>query len=574
MLGIVGLHFTAMTAVTLLPDAQLPTPVEVMGRGGLALATLCLATCILAAAVSLMCMERLGQRNTLVSLRRALDAVPGGLAFYDTHDRLRVWNEPFARLTESTGAVPTVGGSRRALIEAAASSGWFADAGADETHWVNELEGRKRPGVSEWRTPEGRWIRHEAMRADDGGAVTVLTDITEQKEAAAAMSAARDAAEAASRAKSAFLANMSHEIRTPLNGVLGVAEVLLRTELTAGQRELVGVIQRSGGVLNGLLADVIDLAKAESGMAELRPERVELGELVASVQELFAGPAAAKGLAFSASVGPGAEAEVNCDAPRLRQLLGALVDNAIKFTDAGAVTLAIERTGERVRFDVRDTGPGLDDTSRALFQRFRQADSSATRRHGGAGLGLAICDEYVRLMGGQLTCDSTVGHGATFSFELELPASTAGLRDAGPDTEEPSPLDRFRVLVVDDNPVNRKVMELILGSAGIDHASVEDGLEAVNAMTTGDFDAVLMDIQMPVMDGLEATRRIRAWEHSVGRRRSPILIVSANCLAEHVQAGRAAGADGHLNKPISAAELLGALQAHMSAPRDAAAAAA
>jgi signal transduction histidine kinase/CheY-like chemotaxis protein len=571
VLGIVGLHFTAMTAVTLMPDSGLAVPAEIMRRGGLALATLGLASFILTAAASLMWMERLGQQNTFVSLRRALNAVPGGLAFYDSSERLRVWNEPFARLMASCGVTVAAGAPRRGMIEAAAAAGWFSEAGGDGAEWVNELEARARPGVSEWRVPDGRWIRHDAFRDNDGGAVTVLTDVTEQKESAAAMAAARDAAEAANRAKSEFLANMSHELRTPLNGVLGIAEVLLRTELSAEQRELVAVIQQSGGLLNGLLSDLIDLAKVEAGMAELRLEPARLEDLVASVQELFAAQADRKRLAFVAHAGPQADGEVECDPLRLRQVLGNLVDNAIKFTEAGEVTLSVERTGERVRFEVRDTGVGLDEAAKAsLFQRFRQVDSSATRRHGGAGLGLALCAEYVSMMGGNLTCDSTPGQGSVFAFELELPALAPVAAGLGPAADGPE-LERFNVLVVDDNPVNRQVLELILGSIGIEHASAQDGREAVAAMTTGEFDAVLMDIQMPVMDGLEATRRIRAWERNTQRRRAPILIVSANCLKEHVDAGRAAGADDHLNKPISAAALVTALETHMAAARRAAA---
>ena len=572
VLGIVGLHFTAMTAISLLPDSTLAVPAEVMNRDGLAVATVALTGMILAAAASLMSMERLGHNNTMTSLRRALDAVPGGLALYDSAERLRVWNEPFARLMESCGASVAVGASRRGLIEAAARSGWFAEADDEPAAVVDELEARVRPGLSEWRIPDGRWIRHQAFRAADGGAVTMLTDVTEQKESAVAMAAARDAAEAANRAKSAFLANMSHEIRTPLNGVLGIAEVLQRTELTADQRELMGVIQQSGGRLNELLSDLLDLAKIDAGMAELRPEPVELDEIAQAMRKLFADRAAEKGLAFEVNVGPGAEAEVACDPLRLRQILTNLIGNAIKFTEAGEVVLSIARNGDLLRFEVRDTGPGLDGDSSALFERFRQADSSATRKHGGVGLGLPICNEYVRMMGGELTCESAPGRGAAFSFEVELPALVPIARPAWAATEEASHLDRFNVLVVDDNPVNRQVMELILGSVGIAHASVEDGLQAVEAMMSGGFDAVLMDIQMPVMDGLEATRRIRAWEREADRPRAPILIVSANCLKEHVDAGRAAGADAHLNKPISAGELLTALEVQMSAVRARAAA--
>jgi signal transduction histidine kinase/FixJ family two-component response regulator len=569
VLGIVGLHFTAMTAVTLTPNPSLVTAGDVMDRGGLAIATGGLAALILIACSSLVLMERLGQRNTFVSVRHALNAVPAGLAFYDSAERARAWNRAYAALMAGCGLRVAEGDTRRSHIEAAAAAGWFADTEADSRRWVAELEGRRRPAGSEFHLPDGRWLRHEAFRTQDGGSVAVLTDVTLEKDAAAAMAAARDTAEAANRAKSEFLANMSHEIRTPLNGVLGIAEVLIRTELSGQQRELVGVIQSSGRLLNGLLTDLLDLARAEAGAIQLRPEPTELADLLTSVKDLFAGSAQEKGLMLKAEIRPGVHGMVDCDPQRLRQVLGNLLNNAIKFTDAGEVTLSASRRGDQVRFEVRDTGAGFAaDQKEALFQRFRQADNSATRKHGGAGLGLAICDEYVRLMGGQIACDSIPEQGSVFGFALELPRLADAAVDQVPDVVAEAPDAAraggdFMVLIVDDNAVNRRVMELILDSVGIGHASVEDGREGVEAMKSGAYDAVLMDIQMPVMDGFEATRRIREWEVDTARPRAPILIVSANCLPQHIDDGRAAGADAHLNKPISAAELVGALQSQM-----------
>ena len=570
VLGIVGLHFTAMTAVTLLPDPRLAMPAEVMGRGGLALATSALAAFVLLAGASLMLMERLGQRSTFVSLRYALDAVPAGLAFFDSADRLQVWNQAYAGLMAGCGLQAEPGAPRRSHIEAAAAAGWFAETEEGPERWVATAAGRTRPGASEFRLPDGRWLRHESFRTDDGGGVAVLTDVTDQKRSEVAMAAARDVAEAANRAKSEFLANMSHEIRTPLNGVLGIAEVLTRTRLSAQQRQLVGVIQQSGALLNGLLTDLLDLARAEAGAVELRLEPVELAGLLTSVRDLFAGSAQEKGLTLRALIDPAVEGLVDCDPQRLRQVLGNLLNNAIKFTEAGEVTLSAARRGGRVRFEIRDSGAGFDAEQKAtIFQRFRQADNSATRKHGGAGLGLAICDDYVRLMGGELTCDSAPGQGSVFSFTLDLPLREAAQPvPAKPEPaarDEAPPVDDFMVLIVDDNAVNRQVMQLILDSVGIGHASAQDGQEGVEAMKTGEFDAVLMDIQMPVMDGFEATRRIREWERSTHRARAPILIVSANCLPQHIDDGRAAGADAHINKPISAAELVGALQSQMQA---------
>jgi signal transduction histidine kinase/AmiR/NasT family two-component response regulator len=482
---------------------------------------------------------------------------------------VQVWTGAYAAFMADCGIAVEAGSPRRSHIEAAAAAGWFPELSPGQPGWVATLGERARGGGSEFHLPDGRWLRHESFSTVDGGGVVVLTDITDQKRSAEAMAAARDAAEAANRAKSEFLANISHEIRTPLNGVLGIAEVLTRTELSAQQSQLVGVIQQSGALLNGLLSDLLDLARVEAGVVELRPEPVQLGELVGSVRDLFAGAAEEKGLTLKAAIDSADLGLVECDPQRLRQVLGNLLNNAIKFTEAGQVTVSAARRGDRVRFDIRDTGAGFDaDQKETIFQRFRQADNTATRKHGGAGLGLAICNDYVSLMGGQLGCDSASGQGSVFSFTLDLPPHEARVEPTAEvvaDAADSATNDDFMVLIVDDNPVNRQVMELILESVGIGHVSAQDGREGVEAMKTGNFDAVLMDIQMPVMDGLEATRRIRDWEQSTQRPRAPILIVSANCLPQHVDDGRKAGADAHINKPISASELVGALETQMRA---------
>jgi signal transduction histidine kinase/ActR/RegA family two-component response regulator len=556
VLAIVGLHFTAMTAVNLLPDSEMAVPAGVMDRMALAAATGGLATMILAAAFSLTWMERMSHHSSLSGLRDALDAMPPGLAFFGPTDQLMTWNRSCAAMLSSCGATAVRGLPRRAVVVAI-----FGAAGDDQ-----------KTLVADARLPDGRWIRYESSATRNGGSVVALTDVSAQKQAADAMAAALDSAEAANRAKSTFLANMSHEIRTPLNGVLGVADLLMRSGLGEPQQDLVRAIQESGTLLNGLLTDLLDLARVEAGMAELRPVDVDLRDLVRSVGVLFQGAASKKGLTLKVDIRDDspADAQVSCDPMRLRQVLGNLVSNAVKFTETGEVALVVERFGREIRFQVRDTGAGFDDALKALiFQRFRQGDSSATRKQGGAGLGLAICDEYVRLMGGELDCESALGVGSTFGFSLDLPARAA----VGPPTA--SDLGRvdaagFRVLVVDDNATNRQLLELILDSAGIEHVSVENGALAVEAVAQRDFGAVLMDLQMPVMDGLEATRRIRAWECSTRRPPAPILIVSANCLQQHVEAGRAAGANLHLNKPISVTELLGALQSYIPARRDAA----
>ncbi|MBU1375058.1 MAG: response regulator [Alphaproteobacteria bacterium] len=567
LLGIVGLHFTAMTGVRLVPDPALALPEEVVGRGVLVLATVVMTALILMAAVSLVWMERLGRRTTLSGMRDALHAVSSGLGFFDAKGRLLSWNRGYETLMSGAGVVLIEGMVKESLITGVLTAGW--EPQIDIHGPLNAPAPEGRVGL-ELKLPDGRWMRHETFQTQDGGGVSVMTDITQQQETNRAMAQARDAAEAANRAKSQFLANISHEIRTPLNGVLGVADVLINSDLTPKQHELVGVIRTSGALLNSLLTDLLDLARVEAGAVELRPEPAALGDLVHSVGSLYAARAGQKGVTLVVEIAPGADSTVACDAMRLRQVLGNLVSNAVKFTDAGEVTLLLGRQGDRVTFQVRDTGPGFDDTLKAtLFGRFEQADDSSTRKHGGAGLGLAICREYVALMGGELDCESQLGVGSTFAFTLDLPALPEAEAEAAMAVMSavaiPDQPGRFRVLVVDDNEINRQVLGLILDSAGIDYADAEDGQAGVEAAVTGRFDAVLMDIQMPVMDGFEATRRIRAWETDAGRPRMPIYIVSANGLQEHVDAGIAAGADGHLNKPVSIPLLLGTLEPHVNA---------
>jgi len=567
LLAIVGLHFTAMTAVDMIPDPALAMPTQLAGRDTLAFATVVLVALILTATSGLIWMQGVGRRSTMAGLKDALDVLTSGLAFYDPDGRILSWNKAYADLMASADIEMVVGLKRQDIVAKIFAAGWQPQAEyAPDAPLNNYFDKGRAPGI-ELKLPDGRWIRHQSFSTADGGGVSKMIDVTDQRETARILAEARDAAEAANRAKSQFLANMSHEIRTPLNGVLGIADVLVASGLSAKQQELVSVIKTSGDMLNALLSDILDVARVEAGMAELRPEPTSLSDLAQSVVALYAPQAEQKGLGIWLEMAAGAGARVSCDGMRLRQVLGNLVSNAVKFTDAGQAVIRLSRDGDKVTFQVRDTGVGFDEEVKAeLLGAFHQADDSSTRRHGGAGLGLAICRDYVGLMGGTLDCASRPGEGSTFTFTLDMPVLQDD-EDTGPhalatDTRGDGP---FRVLVVDDNDINRQVLGLILDSAGIEHAEVVNGAEAVDAAKTGNFDAILMDIQMPVMDGLEATRLIREWEADAGRRRMPILIVSANGLQEHVDAGKAAGADGHLNKPVSVPQLLGALEPHVNA---------
>jgi signal transduction histidine kinase/ActR/RegA family two-component response regulator len=382
-------------------------------------------------------------------------------------------------------------------------------------------------------------------------------------------------AEAANRAKSEFLANMSHEIRTPLNGVVSMADALSRRPLDAQEHQMVELIRSSGDTLERLLTDILDSAKIEAGQVDLEPTVFDLGHAIDDVALLWRAKAEDKGVALELRVDPGTPRWVEGDAVRLRQVLTNLVSNALKFTEAGAVTLSVEpRPDGRVAFQVRDTGVGFDGEQKGrIFQRFQQADGSITRRFGGTGLGLTISSALVELMGGELDCDSTAGQGSVFFFDLPLPTAQAPVA-SGAAVVEADGLGAapIRILLADDHPANRKVVEIMLAATVVELVAVEDGRQAVEAFAEGGFDLVLMDMQMPVMDGLTATRAIRTLEAEQGLRRTPILMLTANAMAEHVEAGRQAGADGHLTKPITLTALLTAMGDALSADgrRDAA----
>jgi PAS domain S-box-containing protein len=388
--------------------------------------------------------------------------------------------------------------------------------------------------------------------------VTVGEDVTERHEAEAALRKALKAAEEASLSKSTFLANMSHEIRTPLNGIVAIADILSRAELPAKAQDLIQIIQASGETLERLLSDILDLARVESHQITIEVAPFHLGELARATAALARLRADEKGVQVEVRLDAQVDRVMAGDMVRVRQILTNLLSNAVKFTAAGRVLLTISRTeAESVRFVVEDTGVGFDQDAKArVFGRFQQADDTITRRFGGSGLGLAISRELVELMGGVLDCDSVPGAGSTFWFEIPLePGEAVDARQA-PRGASVQSANLPRVLVADDHPTNRKVVELMLeGHAQV--VSVENGEEAISAFRSGAFDLVLMDMQMPVMDGLTAVREIRRCEDAAAH--LPIIMLTANALPEHVAASLAAGADLHLDKPITAASLFAAI---------------
>lgn len=422
-------------------------------------------------------------------------------------------------------------------------------------------------------------------------------EIAERRHTEQELLKARLAADKASRAKSAFLANMSHEIRTPMNGVLGMCQLLLETPLSPHQRDLAETLATSSEVLLALLNDVLDISKIEANRLELDVAPFALDSLILESVRLLEPKAASAGLQLIADIHPETAGPWLGDAVRLRQVILNLLSNALKFTPQGSVTLSVQPVSQpspnsphspkhpHLQFTVTDTGIGIAPNDLPhLFTSFVQADASITRRFGGTGLGLAICKRLVELMGGSITAQSSPGQGSTFTFHIPLqpapiiqspptlppPVSTPHPHQHPP-SPPPSPLplgDRHpspRLLVVEDNAVNRKVALLHLQRLGLNADIATNGLEALEAFQTRPYQLILMDCQMPEMDGFSATRLIRASE-TTSSQRIPIVAMTAGTLTGDRECCFAAGMDDYLTKPVRKSDLQAVLQRHLPAP--------
>jgi len=406
--------------------------------------------------------------------------------------------------------------------------------------------------------------------------LSIMRDISALKRAEAQIVAASEAAQAATVAKSAFLAGMSHEIRTPMNAMLGMADLLWDSRLGAEQREYVRILRTTGNSMLKLIDDILDLSKVEAGRLTLESVDFDLRESIANTVEALAIRAREKGLELTCEVDPTVPAAVIGDALRLRQILFNIVGNAIKFTERGSVAMRVRaeagaRGGSTIYFAVTDTGIGIPpDRLREIFEEFTQVDSSTTRKYGGTGLGLAIANRLVHLMGGSIEVQSEIGRGSTFRFAvLMTPVAPASADTRAADLQARPPARSaagatqwraLRILLAEDAEDNRALIRAYLAKTRHVLDTAEDGAAALEKYRTGDYDLVLMDVQMPVMDGHSAARAIRDFERQSGRPRTPIFALTAFAFRDDAEKTRAAGCDGHLTKPIKKATLLALLE--------------
>jgi len=520
------------------------------------------------------------QHHRLLGSQQALTAtlqnISQGILMVDAQGQVPVLNQRAIALLDLPPELVGMNPSFREIVQWQLDNGEFGPPGNIDPGVLRFLETgdvSSQQADFERVRPGGMVLEVRTERLSDGGAVRTFTDITERRRNERALAAARDAAEAAGRARSEFLAVMSHEIRTPMNGIIGVAGLLQDMPLGATEKHYVRIILDSGEHLLQLINDILDFSRLDAGRVELEETVFDVRQVLRDAIEMLGAEASAKGLQLNLDVPDEVPLHVVGDSHRLRQVVLNLIGNGIKFTAAGDVRLAVrlvrsEGMAVRLGFAVTDTGIGIaPEALGKLFAEFTQVDSSISRRFGGSGLGLAICRRLVERMGGGISVESVPGVGSTFRFDvlLTLPRGKAGPADKP--SHNQAGMAARRVLIAEDNATNRLVATRMLERMGHRVTAVENGHEAVAAVQGGGFDLVLMDVMMPDMDGLAATEAIRRMAGLPGR--IPIIGLTANAMAADQERCLAAGMTHFETKPISADRLAAAIAKVLDAvPRE------
>jgi len=504
-------------------------------------------------------------------LRAAVEALQDGFVIFDKADRLVLANARYRQLYPKTALIMHEGVTFEEILRHSAKVGEIADALGREDDWIRERlsEHRDAEQITEQRTRDGRVLRVSEVATADGGRVGLRTDVTELYQA-------RERAEAANRAKSAFLANMSHEIRTPMNGILGMAELLSNTSLQKNQQEMLDTIRESGDALLTIINDILDLARIEAGKMVLDPEPFVPAELVKRVEALHGVSARGKGVALEIRTSPSSFQRRLGDPTRIGQILHNLVGNAIKFTVAGRVRLDIgDGEDGQLVLTVSDSGIGMSAEQIArVFGEFEQGDNSVTRRFGGSGLGLAIVHKIVDLMKGQIAITSKPGEGTQVRVSLPaavLPDATRPASGRPLSEGESPPLAELhppapaalpaglRILAAEDNRTNRLIMGAMLRKMGASVTFAEDGQQACELWQPDAFDILVLDISMPVKDGIEALNDIRMQAHRAGTDAPVAVAATANVMSDQIEEYRARGFATVVGKPFRQSDLAAAL---------------